>query len=97
MTFPAQVFDCLDNTGKIFTKPKCLDLQAARASVFGLNENRFRKVLRQRRLANAGLAVSDDDRRQLCSGSGDLHLSFLFKGAAYSCATRYAFSSRGAK
>ena len=57
MALFAEMLDRLYNTGEGFTQPKGLDFQSARATVFSLNKNWLRKVLRQRRLADAGQAV----------------------------------------
>jgi hypothetical protein len=63
VVFFAEMFDGLDNAGKIFAQAESLNLQPARAAIFGLNKDRPWKIPRECRLANTGLAVDDDDWR----------------------------------
>ena len=64
--------------GETLDQPEAIDLQTTGTTVLDLQENRRRKLARQRRLTNALLTVDQDPRRQLCGellNIGEVHLT----------------------
>src|SRR5262245_59048264 len=71
MRFRGERADGGTQIGEILDQPEAIDLQTTGATVLGLQENRRRKLARQRGLADALLTVNQDPWSQHCGNCVD--------------------------